>query len=300
MNFAVLSGVRPRIEEMPLADAAAHEEVIEYTDANPYLAPPEPVGRGQTCKECMEVRHPTGALPRRCDLNRCRRLYHCLCAGYLFELHPDADFFCRACLKGMQVTHAAVEQASAEIVALPSVLAAAKMAVRAMDPDGECLTRAVAAGTDDVPGDARVLMQQLGEALRRLLTFTTTALAPSESRDMAYWRSIFAGYVQADPSFLKEVDKASRKLAEGKSTLGNGWNSAATDLAPHVLPALTGRPLHVFTFTLRLRGFGPTPQVFDVVALPGVAPPPPSPDPVLLLRTKVGIKLDHYDLLVRL
>ena len=246
-----------------------------------------------------EYQHLKGALPRRCAIYKCQRLYHCFCAGYFFELHPDAEFFCKSCLRQMGLTHAPVEPASAELVALPSVLAANRLLLREMPANGECFFTAVAAGTNGVHGDARMLMQQLGAALRGLLAFVRTAAAPGESADLVQWRTIFAQYAESDPKFLKEVDKAAKKLAEGQSTLGHGWNSAAMDLAPQVLPAIVGRPLHVFTFTLRLRGFGPTPQEFKVVELPGVDTPPPSQEPLLLLRTKGGIKLDHYDLLLR-
>ena len=86
---------------------------------------------------------------------------------------------------------------------------------------------------------------------------------------------------------------------EGKSTYGSGWNSAAMDVVPLILPALIGRPLYIWEYSVHLRRFPDGPQECSIVEVPGVPACDVVKGPVHLLRTKAAIDLAHYDLLLK-
>jgi hypothetical protein len=259
------------------------------------------VPRRLVCQTCNELEDAvTGTPPHTCYMSDCRRRYHSLCAGYHFELHPQAEFFCEKCLARTGISATGVEQAAAELVGLKGALADKRFVVRKVAADGECFFAAISAATKDAHGDARALMRQTGEALVQLRAFIDTPVTSNESADPTEWLRRLKDLKASDPKhFTRQLKDASERLAEGRSTYGEGWNSAAMDVAPLVMPALIGRAIHIWEFSVYLRKFPDTPLECKVLALPGMAARTPGREPVVLLRTKAAIQLAHYDLLIR-
>ena len=94
------------------------------------------------------------------------------------------------------------------------------------------------------------------------------------------------------------MKKAAALIAKGKSVEGSGWNTAAMDLVPQVLPWLIGREVHVWAFNYVLRDLPPKPQEFEVRRIPDHPEPTTRVKrPLLLARSKEGM-LPHYDLIL--
>ena len=297
-----LAAALARVAQLQEGDAKAAEAArAEDSSAAFELVETDMATRTDKCAKCKELRcQETNALPHLCYVETCGRRYHSFCAGYHYELHPESVFFCPVCLPSTGVSANGVEQAAAERASLPSALEKQRLIVSKVDANGECLFEAISRGTKASHGDARTLMQKTGEALVRLRAFVDTPVRGGESADLTEWRRKIQALKVADPkNFTMQLKEASKRLADGKSTYGEGWNSAAMDVAPFVLPALIGRPIHIWEYSLHLRKFPDPPIQCEVLTLPGVSPcPEQHKQPVHLLRTKAAVKLAHYDLLV--
>ena len=286
--------------------ARLEEEKKKLTEAAPVenaLDDPEVMdvdaARTDKCQKCKELRcRETGALPHLCYIPACRRKFHSLCARYHFELHPGAIFLCPVCLPHTTISANDVEAAAAELAGLPAALQERHLRVEHIDPDGECLSQATARGTKNSHGDARALMRRMGEAMLKLVAFVETPAATNESADLKEWRRRLWAMNSGDPKkFMRELREGAQRLADGVSTAGCLWDSAAIDVAPLVLPALIGRPVHIWEYSVCMRKFPDEPIECEVMELPGVPACAKAKQPVHLLRTKNAIKRAHYDLL---
>ena len=252
--------------------------------------------RGQRCRACLLVLDTlTGAMPRGC--HGCGLLYHSRCV-YLIELDPRVELFCGACLRKYSINAQAIEAASFEAVGLPRALEENGLALSRSLADGTCLFASAAEGAQRDAGDARALMRLAGACLLQLVAFVGTPVLAGEDVDLQHWRYTFEMGEVDQPNFKAQVKKAAARLAKGTSVEGTGWNSAAMDLVPQVLPWLLGRPVHVWAFNYTLRALPATPQEFEVRRVPGhPAPTTMSMRALLLARSKAGV-LPHYDLIV--
>ena len=132
----------------------------------------------------------------------------------------------------------------------------------------------------------------------KLVAFVETRAATNESADLKEWRRRLWAMNSGDPKkFMRELREGAQRLADGVSTAGSLWDSAAIDVAPLVLPALIGRPIHIWEYSVYMRKFPDEPIECEVMELPGVPACAKAKQPVNLLRTKNAIKRAHYDLL---
>jgi len=261
----------------------------------------EPAVEG-ACRVCKQAQAADGRRLRSC--HHCAALVHARCVC-LFELAAEVELFCLACLKSLSITAAQLEHAHFECVGLPGALRARRLQVQRVPADGDCFFAAVALATGGAHGDAEVLRKRAALLVQELARWAKAPArkAAAEDADCAHWREVFAAHKAGNARFIERVLDSAAKLGRTTPRRGEPWNSAAMDLVPMVMPSVIGRPIHVWFYSYHLRDLPERPEVHRVWKLPvGMLEPDAQPqgDPVVLSRTKAGILLAHYDLVLPL
>ena len=292
---AAVQDLSAQLEAALQARQRAEAALVEASDATPA----EPAVEG-ACRVCKQPQAVDGRRLRSC--HHCAALVHARCVC-LFELAPEVELFCPACLKSLGITAAQLEHAHFECVGLPGALRARRLQVQRVPADGDCFFAAVALATGGAQGDAEVLRKRAALLVQELARWAKAQARKPKSKDAdcAHWREVFAAHKAADARFIERVLDSAAKLGRTAPRGGEPWNSPAMDLVPMVMTSVIGRPIHVWVYSYHLRGLPERPEMRRVWKLPvGMLEPaaPPLDEPIVLSRTKAGILLAHYDLVL--
>ena len=289
-----------RAEEEAAARVAA-ERLLEEQRASP-PSPPQEAPLVE-CAVCGEVHHvPTGALVRLCDLPTCKRAVHvrCFCPG---DLPEDADFFCDVCAGKYGFDGRALVMASVETTGVKLALERVNLEIDLVPADGSCFFVAVARATG-VP--LRELKRMAVDAAVEVARWAKgkTPKQRVKTEDERHFLSCIAVYGGDD--WLDRVQARIRDLAPAPDQRNRGgsvepWNTEAMDLVVLVMASVVRCPIRIWRYNLSSKQA----LHFDdyaVRTLPGKNPPRTTETGPLvqLVRTKAGIRLEHFDRVIPL